>query len=1783
MLGARRPRKAGQMIAKPEDIQSSAYDLRRANGSILHGITPSQVREMALSNDLYDDDMISRSGQDRWRSVTKLSGLSIRARPVMSEPTIEPIPEVFPISHPNLEHETRRAEQLQTACDRLLIERDELLGDMDALRRECEGATRSIDGLQARCEQLETEARQIPQLRLNIGDLQKQSDALGQDLLQAETALETQTNARTRAQNLAEDLREQLEAVGLRARQADTAHECEVNLVREQAATIESELRKRPEQSEVDALENAMRERDIAQLQSAEALAHTRQQYRQELESAQQIARNARVTHDVEASLLRSQVKNLTEEIRERPDPSIVQDLEAATLERDRAQESAQIAGAERDELVTTLGQSQDALRAGDDLRRALEKSLNSMKINVAELSDELARVRTAESELQSAYSLVLARADSAEASATQERLAQEELKSLSARSQAERDSIAKLREVAVSQRDAALSERDSTRLAVGATQTELLKVRREFDALKSDFDSSCIALSEQTARASALEGSVAAMRSQSEALATDLDSRIDEIAQLNSRAESTAKQTREDARRHDEFLQRIGVLESTAMDVEHERDSARADATTLQVELASTRESATVESQKHAATLRELAEERSRVVARDELIFRESLRCEERETESRRRSADLAALRADCETERRRADDATMQIATSQRDLFESRNVATAQAVQLQDSQLQLEALAALEQSARSSLVAASRERDELSSALATAHAAIASREQQVSAERGLRDQAEGSSRQLLASYEKLADDTGRRITDLEIKLSDSNHTIQAARAREEELVGSLSEAHSQMKSISHKLASVEEQRSAMTRDRDSHAKRASNEAAARAVAEEKISATNERALKAERDARSTYERAVQVASVALCGAKQRLEEDYSKSQTELHALEHIVAEASKQVIATGGTLPGVPLLPREAAAQAEEIARSIAEAKRFADAKALADEKAAVDAAAAATSAALAARVESQRNATPPTSYRMIDGGLDDTTISRPQSPRAGVTNSQSRSGGQRERVSQPRAQSSSSASDDDSSSTNDNSCALLETKKAAPQVDPTRPPVSARRAGAGPVLDDAWIDDHCASDAREVPSSAFRLVTLTALAVTFTATISALPDFALLDFRAAFTRIASWVVAIPALIALVHLIARRCEPVLSRRIPILAAGMISIAPLSTMAFGSSPWIGVMIVVAGASLPWLMCYAAWPDPSQVGLVRREDLVVGTFDRRATVASIVCAALAIVGVATTFLPWDATMKVAIATPTGGCFAVLLVSLVSVLLTPSIRSHASIAAWGALAVIVAFLADTFRSQGISQALSTIEPSVWIALLVAWSSVAASSLASACDARRISEALQAIADDDAPALVAHERIHAACIMGLTAVLPLLPALVAFHLVRERSRRAESQLRSLANLEIWFVLALIAGGGAGIVFPSVIGASIVIGLLAGHAAICIAAAITVGADRFVRFPSPAALLARPGGGLDLPVPLVTIQRTAKHSPHRPIVHPCGTTIWGLATIVLGCLAVASATKSPALSLALGPILGLAIWTPSLIASRCRHQDTIVLCALATLLPVIFAIAGYALDVTAKPEGIPMLVAIGGAASGIWALLVGWAFKGMNQLSSLTQSASFEVDEFGETIAPTERPIACRRRENLMRRVAIGSSGFTAASALVLALPSAGSIAPSPSLVCGTVALTLATSVWMMAILGDRTRVVRSAGLFTAMLLASSFFAVLPMFFRATEIGALGAVGALPFCAVASIAALLTAGILNTMRSPSRSGRSRTPVKLAASVKRSDSAPKRKHVAI
>jgi hypothetical protein len=191
---------------------------------------------------------------------------------------------------------------------------------------------------------------------------------------------------------------------------------------------------------------------------------------------------------------------------------------------------------------------------------------------------------------------------------------------------------------------------------------------------------------------------------------------------------------------------------------------------------------------------------------------------------------------------------------------------------------------------------------------------------------------------------------------------------------------------------------------------------------------------------------------------------------------------------------------------------------------------------------------------------------------------------------------------------------------------------------------------------------------------------------------------------------------------------------------------------------------------------------------------------------------------------------------------------------------------------------------------------------------------------------------------------------------------------------------------------------------------------------------------------------------------------------------------------------------------------------------------------------------------LDTAVNPDEIPMMVAIAGAATGVWALLVGWAFKGMTQLATLARaSAQMEVDEMGETIAPIEHPLAARRRESLMRRVVIGASGVTAASTLIAAIPSSTPIILSPLFVCGALSLSLATTVWLIANLRDRSNLIANAGLFTTMLVASSFFAALPLFFRAAELGALAALSALPFCAVAAISALLTAGIINTLREP------------------------------
>lgn len=1702
------------MIAKPSPSSVTTYDLRRADGSMLRALSSKQIRAMALANDLYTDDMITRTGDGNWRSAATLAELPVRKRvvaAVVAKPAVVAPGVVMP--DPRIAIAQDRADRLQSSCD-------ELTRACDALRQ---GEARSHQALAESQAALTSTKRELEQAQL-----------------EQECTHETLARAAQSSQQLAE--------LRVESQRATESAACELADVRDAQTRATAELtnelasaRLRCQRLVVEAAQRDELERTVAALEST-------------VQAAQE---SHAALHRTNADLRRQQ-----------PDPALVRSLEEAVRERAIAQQQATEATEDRNELVASLSHSQDSLRLADDVRRALEKSVAALKLSASEQASDLVQSRASLADSQGAYAAVLLRAEAAETLTQDSQRVKSEASAWVARTIEQRDAALKSRDSALSDRDGAINERDSTRLAVGATQTDLVRVRREFDSLTGEYTSACGALAEMTARAAALESAVSNARTQYSELVDERDIRDEEIVTLNASVGRLSAQIDELARERDLAHAHVTTGAARSAEAESDRDLARAEVAALHGDLASARESAATSSQRHTALERELAEERSRIVARDELIFRESLRSEERETDNRKLAAALAALRADCDSELRRADDAVAHVSMVLRDLASAQQLATEQASQAAHAQDELENLTLLEHSARAALTAASRERDEVAAALATAHAAVASREQQVSAERQLRDQAEASSRQLLASYEKLADDTGRRITDLEVKLSDANHDMQSVRVREEQVNTALAEAHTQSRALAQKLAAVEEQRTAVTRDRDSHAKRAAAEASARAAAEDKIAIANERAAKAEREARMTSERSLQAAMIALSGSKQRLDGDYAQSRAELEVLEQLVAESSRQLIANGGTVPGVPLLPREAAAKAATDAKAASDAVAMlaAHVQLQATAQAHAQTQTHGAPSAPVSRLESARPATQPVNFRMVSGDTDDTTLARPHASRVvGSSSGSARPGGQRERVSQPRAQSASSSGDDDSSSTSESSRPQpppneRASREAAKQQGERAITAPTTRASTGQraAIDEAWIDDHSAVERVEPAPRATGLIAVTALIVACTATLAAIPEFASLDLRSAFMRISAWVIAAPALAAIAQLIAKQCEPTLARRIAILASAMVAVAPLSSLAFASAPWMGVMLAMGSATLPWLLCYAAWPDARQLigcrPLTTPSNRAVERFAARARSASATTVALATIALVATVTPWATGAPLAILSPTGALCALTLVALIAMSATPSLRSRAPLAAWSALAVIVAFIASALSSHGLTLGVPTVAPGAWIALCAIWSAVAVSSLGAACLSEQLADAVQRVRDDDAPVLVAHERFHAAWVMALSAVVPIVPAMIASHLVRGRSRRAESQLRSLANFELWFAAAIAIATLFTLLFTAQIGSSLLVGLLVAHAAICLGCAVTMSADRFVRFPSPMPLLARPDGGLDLPVPLVTVQRTADGSAHRPIVHPCGTTAWGAVTVILGCLALAAATRSLPITLACGPLLGLALWLPSLIASRCRHQDTLLLCAVSTACPVVLAAAAFFLESASNTQGIPTLVAIAGGGAGIWALLVGWAFKGMSQLAGLVRApAQPQLDDAGELIAPVDHPFACARRENIMRNVVIGTCGTAAFCALMMVLAPAVNVITPQLLVCGMLSLALSGSLWLAASLTSRARLEESAVLFTTMLAVSSFFGALPFFFRAAEVGALAALSELPLALATALAALLAAGVLNTLRQP------------------------------
>jgi len=1660
------------MIAHQTTVKAAHYDLRRADGSLHTGLTPTDIRAMAQRGDLFSDDMLCRKGDDRWRPASSLAGITVQQRapaaaqaPAVAVVGAEASPHPLEEAVAAAEH---RANQLQTAIDRLMEQHDGLRDEVAQHASTAQRLHGEVDRLEGERAELAAELQQA-----------RAGSAAGSELAQA----------------LSRELAQ------LRAESSRLSERCDAA------------------------------ERDAADAQGiAQRLEHTTAELRRELASTHERASSS----DGEVQRLRSAVEGLegqllaaTAESTTRNAAHSRQVIDDLQRQLDELRAAAAAAETDRDQLLESLGTAQNALRTSDDLRRALEKSLATLKATTSNHGAELSAARHAAGEAQASLAAMAARAEGAETAADTARRALLEQAERTRAVHASHDAAVAARDAAVADRDHALAERDSTRLAVGATQVDLLAARRDIDALRHELESARAAIADQTARACGLERSVADTQTLADGLRLERDEARASAVALQQQADGLRVRVASQERDAEAVQERLAAADALAAAMRDERDVSRMQGTQLTEELHAARQQR-ADLAAHASALeREVADERAKVVARDELIFRDSLRAEERERDNRGLQAEVAQLRADLAAQQCRADDATAQCAALQRDLHDARCRAAEQSDDLTAAARRVEELSMQEAAARASLSAATRERDELSAALSSSQAAVAAREQQVAAERSLRDQAEGSSRQLLTSYEKLAEETSRRIADLEVKLASAAHEIQGGLARESHAAAALSTAQGEAQALQQKLAAAAEQRSALTRDRDSFAKRASAEAAARAAAEDKIAAAQERARHAEREGRSMQERAVQAAMIALSGARQRINDDYSKSLSEIEVLEQLVAESTRHLIAAGSEVPGIPLMPREA------MAKAAADSRAAADAAALLAHAVATRPAPAPTPATVAPTPRYEPPTAPQGSFRMVDG-LDDDAARRSTSARTSATahaGASARAGGARERVSQPRTQSSSSSSDDDSS------------------PSATAPPAHPPPAVPTPV-DHHWIDEHCSVSAVEPPAQAAGITALTALGALITASLAATPLFAQMDLQRAFLQIALWTLFIPSLATCVQWTAVRCTPILARRIPRIAAASLVLTPLCTLFLATQPILGAMFLAPLLVLPWLLVYAAWPDPSLRAAAAAHRTVDEALTIRERVARTASGTLLASAAICLLVPTGISLPALVRLPAGliACCAIVLAGLLVSI--QSLRVWAQAAAWTALLATAALIAQAIGTDAIAGMIHS--PWPWIAFLCAWGAVAGTTLVAACNADRFKASVERHRVDSTPALVSHERAFAAATMVASAFAPLLPALVGTRLASGRSRRAEAQLRAFANFEAWSALTLLCVGCTHLIAPSWSLDLLFAGLMLTHALVCIGCAITVGCDRFVRCPSFFPMLRPPEGALELPVPVVTVQRTAEGSAHRPMTHPCGTTLWALATMLIGCIAVGGISRSAQWTMLTGPIVGLAWWLPSLIAARCRHPDTVIVCVLSTGLLALMAAAGVVVPFDGADDTRPLVIAACIGACGAWALLTGWAFKGMSQLAALARSGmDAALDADGDALAPSELPAVTLRRAWMMRRVIVAVSALPAAMSLPAAIPHSWGGAVTLPWICTAFAALLCAAVALIAARCDHEQLIARASNFARVLVLAAGCAAIPLFFAASQFGALEALRSQPWSALTALTSLLAAGVLWALR--------------------------------
>lgn len=1679
------------MIAHQKTVKAAHYELRRQDGSLHTGLTAADIRAMAARGDLFSDDMLCREGDDRWRPASSLTGIAVQQRiaveppspaPVtmrQAEPLSEPLPAIAAEPRPNPLEEVvaaaeHRANQLQTTLDRLMEQHDDLR------------------------DQATVHAATVQQLRGELQHRAAECSALEDQLQQARATSD-------RAHGLTQEVAQ------LRAESAKLSERCD---------TAEREA------ANAQGLEQRL-EHTIAELRRELASTHERA-----AAGDSEVHRLRAAIDGLEAQLLRAQSENAAAQ--GGLSRTAIDDLRR---QLDAANAAAAAAESDREQLLESLSTAQNALRTSDDLRRALERNLGTLKASTSGRSAELASARQSAGEAQAMLAAMAARVEGAETAADNARRALQEQAERIRAATAAHDAALIARDAAITDRDSALAERDSTRLAVGATQVDLLAARRDADALRQELESARKAIADQTARACGLERSVTDTQVLADGLRIERDELRASIIAGQQQVDGLRIRLTAHERDAEAMQERFHSADALTAALREERDTARAQSVQLSEELRGAHQQRADLAARVTLLESEVADERGKVVARDELIFRDSLRAEERERDNRGLQAEIAQLRADLAAQQCRAEDAAGQSAALQRDLHEARRRVAEQADELTASARRTEELATQEEAARASLVAATRERDELSAAFASSQAAVAAREQQVAAERSLRDQAEGSSRQLLASYEKLAEETSRRIADLEVKLASAGHEVQAGLARESQAAAALGTAQSEAHSLQQKLAAAAEQRTALTRDRDSFAKRASAEAAGRAAAEDKISAAQERARQAEREGRAVQERAVQAAMIALTGARQRINEDYTKSLSEIEVLEQLVAESTRQLIAAGAQVPGIPLLPREA------MAKAAADSRAAADAAALLAQVATARPTTTPASAPAAPAARYEPPAAPSGSFRMVDG-LDDDSPRRPAPSRmsGAHTSSTARAGGARERVSQPRTQSSSSSSDDDSSST------------AAAAVAPAQPPPALPAAAAAAAVpasvDEHWIDEHCSVSAVEPPVQTVGITALTALGALISASIASIPLLSQMDLQRAFLHIAAWTLLIPALTHAVQRTAVSCAPVLARRIPQLAAASLLLTPLCTLFLTSQPLLGAMFLTPLLVLPWLMVYAAWPDPMLRAVATTSRVIEETLAKRERIAQVAACIMLAAAAVCMLVPTAAALPPLVRLP-AGMIALAALALTGLLACiGSARVWAQAAAWMALIATAAVIVQLNATEALSPMQRS--PWPWLALICSWSTVAATTLLAACTLHRFRASVERQRADTTPALISHERVFAAATMAASAFAPLLPALVGTRLAAGRSRRAEAQLRSFANFEVWSALTLLSVGIGHLIAPSWSLDLLFAGLLLTHALLCFGCALTVGCDRFVRCPSLLPVLQPPEGALELPSPVITVQRTAEGSSQRPITHPCGTTPWALATVIVGCAAVATLTRSAEWTMLVGPLVGLAWWLPSLIAARSRHADTVIVCVLSTGLLALMAAAGAVVPFDGADDTRPLVIAACIGACGAWALLTGWAFKGMSQLATLARSSvDAALDADGDALAPSELPAVTMRREWMMRRVIIAASLIPAATALPSALPTSWAVVVTLPWLCTVIAALLCGAITLIATRCDRDQLIARTTQFSRTLALASALAVLPLFFAASQFGALEAVLSQPWSALTALTALLAAGVLWALR--------------------------------